>query len=93
MARRIVPIHGQFFTRWVCAECGWEFNPSGPPVGTSLEAMIKSFQAQRDREFAAHICAENPRAPGQQGKQPQDDESMCRFGQFSSPASVSVLLA
>jgi len=37
------------------------FNPQGPPSGNSLEEMKKYYEQQRDKEFAAHLCAEHPR--------------------------------
>jgi hypothetical protein len=49
------------FEGWACCECAWIFNPSGPPVGNSLEAMKQDFERQRDREFGSHVCAQNPR--------------------------------
>jgi len=51
--------------RWACSECAWAFNPSGPPVGNSLDEMKQNFERQRDKEFAAHVCAQHPRIKGQ----------------------------
>jgi hypothetical protein len=50
---------------WGCSECAWVFSPSGPPRGTSLDEMIRNFERQRDEEFAAHDCAQHPRANSQ----------------------------
>ena len=33
----------------------------------SLAALTQNFVSKRDREFASHVCAQHPRAPGQQG--------------------------
>jgi len=46
---------------WGCSECAWVFNPSGPPVGKSLDEMKRNFEAHLSEEFAAHSCAERPR--------------------------------
>jgi hypothetical protein len=37
------------------------FNPAGAPAGESLDEMKQKYEAQRDKEFAAHVCAEYPR--------------------------------
>src|SRR4051794_6255579 len=34
-------------------------NPTGPPVGDSMEEMMRIFVGQRDKEFDAHLCAEH----------------------------------
>jgi rubredoxin len=68
MARRMIRVEGEFFTRWVCSECDWKFNPSGPPIGTSLEEMKQNFVSKRDFEFESHVCGEHPRTPGEQGR-------------------------
>jgi hypothetical protein len=41
---------------WGCSECGWAFNPSGPPHGATLNEMKENFERERDKEFAAHHC-------------------------------------
>ena len=50
------------FQGWTCTECAWAFKPSGPLVGESIDEMKKLYEQQRDKEFAAHVCAEHPRA-------------------------------
>jgi hypothetical protein len=42
-----------------CSECAWVFNPSGPPAGNSLQEMKENYERRRDKEFAAHVCAEH----------------------------------
>jgi len=32
------------------------FKPSGAPVGESLDEMKQKYEAQRDKEFTAHLC-------------------------------------
>jgi hypothetical protein len=47
---------------WGCSECAWVFEFSGPPIGRSLDEITRKFQVQLSQEFAAHDCAEFPRA-------------------------------
>src|SRR6202795_3261927 len=47
-----------------CSECAWVFNPSGPPIGKTLDQMTRNFHAQLSEEFASHDCAEHPRVKG-----------------------------
>ena len=46
---------------WKCSDCSWVFHPSGPPLGDSLEEMKKNYENQRDKEFAAHVCSQQPK--------------------------------
>jgi hypothetical protein len=55
-------IEEQFFRGFGCAECGWRFNPSGAPIGTSFDEVMRNFELQRDKEFTLHVCADHPRA-------------------------------
>jgi hypothetical protein len=50
------------FQGFGCSECAWVFNPSGPPVGNSLQEMKEYYEQQRDKEFATHFCAERTKA-------------------------------
>jgi rubredoxin len=50
---------------WVCSECAWVFKPLGPPVGKTLEEMKENFERQREKEFAAHVCAEHQKTKSQ----------------------------
>lgn len=45
------------FVGFGCSECRWVFHSAGPLVGTSLDQMKQTYQAERDKEFAAHTCA------------------------------------
>ena len=63
MRRKLVWVERQNFQGWGCTECAWVFNPSGPPVGKSLDEMKQNYEQRRDKEFASHVCAEHPRAP------------------------------
>jgi len=55
------------FQGWVCTECAWVFNAEGPLVGRSIDEMKMHYEQQRDKEFAAHVCAEHPRASKKPG--------------------------
>jgi hypothetical protein len=59
--RKLVWIEEEQFWGWSCSECAWVFNPSGTPTGRSLDEMKQNYEQQRDKEFAAHVCAEHPR--------------------------------
>ena len=56
MPRRLEWIKGRNFQGFGCSECDWRFNPSGAPAGESLDEMKRTYQAQRDKEFAVHVC-------------------------------------
>jgi hypothetical protein len=61
MRRKLVWIEGQRFVGWGCSECAWVFSPSGSPIGESLDEMIQNYEEWREKEFAAHVCAEHLR--------------------------------
>jgi hypothetical protein len=61
MPRKLEWIDNQQFQGYGCSECNWTFNPSGPLAGHSLNEMKMKYEAQRDKEFAAHVCVKNPR--------------------------------
>jgi len=61
MRRRLVWVKKETFQGWACSECAWAFKPIGPLVGESMGEMMQHYEQQRDREFAAHVCAEHPR--------------------------------
>jgi|SRR5579859_3548568 len=60
--RMIMWIDDPYFQGFGCSECAWAFKPSGPPVGNSFQEMKEDYARRRDKEFAAHVCAEHPRA-------------------------------
>jgi hypothetical protein len=62
MPRKLVWIENQSFHGFSCSECNWMFKPSGALVGESLDDMKQKYEAQRDKEFAAHVCVKHPRA-------------------------------
>jgi hypothetical protein len=55
--RKPVHIEDQNFRGWGCSECAWRFNPSGPPVGKTLDEMARNFEMQLSKQFASHACA------------------------------------
>jgi len=61
MPRELVWIDQPRFRGWGCSKCGWAFNPTGPPTGDNFDAMMRNFEAQRNVEFASHLCVEHPR--------------------------------
>jgi hypothetical protein len=62
MPRKLVWIENQTFQGFGCSECKWVFVSSGALVGESLDEMKRKYEAQRDKEFAAHVCVKYPRA-------------------------------
>ena len=60
--RKLVWVETLNFQGWACTECAWAFNPLGPVVNESIDEMKMSYERQRDKEFASHICAEHARA-------------------------------
>jgi len=61
MRRKLAWTSDQAPGGWGCSECAWVFNPSGAPIGNSLDEMKENFAQQLQKEFAAHVCAEHPR--------------------------------
>jgi hypothetical protein len=60
--RTLIWIEGSRFQGSGCSECAWVFSPSGPLTGDSLAEMVEKYKQRRDKEFAAHVCAEHPRS-------------------------------
>ena len=54
--RKLVWVAEQSVEGWGCSECLWVFNPSGPPIGNTLDEMKLNFEAQLAEEFASHVC-------------------------------------
>ena len=63
MPRELVWMDQLRFRGWGCSHCAWVFNPPGPPIGENYAAMKGNFEAQRDKEFASHLCAKHLRKP------------------------------
>ena len=60
--RKLEWIEHDHFQGWGCSECAWAFNPSDALSGESLAELKQTFESQRDKEFASHVCAIHPRA-------------------------------
>jgi hypothetical protein len=60
--RKLEWIEHDHFQGWGCSECAWAFNPSDALSGQALAEMKQTFDSQRDKEFASHVCAKHPRA-------------------------------
>jgi hypothetical protein len=61
MPRQLVWIVKQNFQGFGCSECNWVFQSSGALFGQSLDEMKQNYEAQRDKEFSAHVCAKHPK--------------------------------
>ena len=66
--RMLIWIEQPRFQGFGCSECAWVFNPLGSPDGKSFEEMKEEYERLRDKEFAAHACAEYPRARSEKPK-------------------------
>jgi hypothetical protein len=62
MPRKLVWVESRNFEGFGCSACNWAFKPPGALLGESLDEMKQNYEAQRDKEFAAHVCAKHPRA-------------------------------
>jgi hypothetical protein len=60
--RTLTWISETYFHGPACSRCAWLFRPSGPPMGISLQQMKENYMRRCNEEFAAHVCAEHPRA-------------------------------
>jgi hypothetical protein len=49
------------FSRLRFSECNWVFKSAGEFARESLDEMKQKYEAQRDNEFAAHVCVKHPR--------------------------------
>jgi hypothetical protein len=63
MPRTLEWMESQKFHGFACSECNWTFSPAGALAGDSLEEMKRKYQAERDKEFSAHVCAKHPTSP------------------------------
>ena len=62
MPRNLVWIENPNFEGFGCSDCNWVFKSSSAFVGESLDVEKQKYQAQLDKEFAAHDCVKHPRA-------------------------------
>jgi hypothetical protein len=68
MTRKLIWIERQRFRGFGCSECAWIFNSSSTPAGKSFDEMMGNFEAERDREFMSHVCADYPRTTSTRNK-------------------------
>jgi hypothetical protein len=61
MPRKLVWVENQKFEGFGCSGCNWVFKPFSAIVAESLDEMKQKYEAERDKEFAAHVCAEHRR--------------------------------
>ena len=62
MIRKLGWMESQNFQGFGCSECNWKFRPIGALAGHTLDEMKKKYEAERDKEFAAHFCVNHPRS-------------------------------
>jgi hypothetical protein len=62
MPPKLVWIEKQSFQGFGCSGCNWMFKPSSALLDESLDRMKEKYAAQRDKEFAAHVCVKRPGA-------------------------------
>jgi serine/threonine protein kinase len=75
VALKVLPagaLADESFRGWGCSECAWVFSPSGPPTGKWLDEMKENYERQRDKDFAAHVCAEHARAENTKGRETKE---------------------
>jgi hypothetical protein len=60
MPRKLISIRSKNFQGYGCSQCNWVFNPSGLLLGEALAEMKKRYEAQREMEFAVHVCKRSP---------------------------------
>jgi len=61
MRRKLVWVQDQTSQGFGCSECQWVINPAGALVGRTIDEMKQTYEAERDKEFAAHDCGKFPR--------------------------------
>jgi rubredoxin len=61
LAREMLWVEREQFHGWACSVCAWVFKGSGRLGDESIEEMKRGYEAERDKEFRSHVCAEHPR--------------------------------
>ena len=61
VGRQLIWIDEGGFHGWGCSKCVWVFTSSDTLTGKSFDELTRNFEAQRDKEFASHVCTEHPR--------------------------------
>jgi hypothetical protein len=60
MPRGLAWIKSLTFQGYGCSECDWKYKPSDAIAGASLDEMKMKYEAERDKEFAVHVCLKHP---------------------------------
>jgi hypothetical protein len=61
MPRKLVWIENANFEGFGCSQCNWVFKPASAIVTESLDEMKRKYEAERDKGFTTHVCAEHRR--------------------------------
>jgi hypothetical protein len=61
MTRGLAWIKSQTFQGYGCSECDWKYKPSGLLDDDTIDEMKRKYEAERDKQFAAHVCVKHPR--------------------------------
>jgi hypothetical protein len=56
MRRELVWMDQPRFRGWGCSQCARVFNPLGPPIGETFDAIKQTFESHRDKEFARTLA-------------------------------------
>jgi hypothetical protein len=59
--RSLKRIDSPKFQGFGCSGCSWKFEPSGVRFDDSIDEMKRTYEAERDKQFAVHVCAEHPK--------------------------------
>jgi hypothetical protein len=57
MSRKLIWLEEEKFQGFGCSECHWVFKSTGALAGETFDQMKQIYEAERDKEFAAHTCA------------------------------------
>jgi hypothetical protein len=62
MPRKLIGSEKQSFRGFGCSECNRMFKSASALLDESLDRLKQKYEAQRDKEFAAHDCVKRPGA-------------------------------
>jgi hypothetical protein len=68
MPRKLQWIESENFLGFGCSECDWKFSPANQLTGNSLDEMKRKYEAEREKEFAAHTCIKRAIPTAQKSK-------------------------
>jgi hypothetical protein len=61
LAREMLWVEREQFHGWACSVCAWVFKTSGRLDDKSIEKLKQRYEAERDKAFKSHVCADYPR--------------------------------